>query len=50
MVQNTAAVAGQVGTLFLMMAVGFLLGKLGKLNSHGLSQICLLYTSPSPRD
>lgn len=42
MVQNIAAVAGQVGTLFLMMAVGFLLGKLGKLNSHGLSQMTFL--------
>ena len=42
MLQNILIVAGQVATLFLMMAVGFLLGKLGKLTSGGLSQMSFL--------
>ena len=42
MLQNVIIVAGQVATLFLMMAVGFLLGKLGRLTSNGLSQMSFL--------
>lgn len=42
MLQNIITVAGQVGTLFLMMGVGFVLGKLGKLTGHGLSQMSFL--------
>ena len=42
MLQNILIVAGQVATLFLMMAVGFILGKLGKLTSNGLSQMSFI--------
>lgn len=39
---NLLTVAGQVGTLFLMMAVGFLLVQVGWLNGTGLSQMSSL--------
>lgn len=50
MLANFFTVVGQVVTLFLMMAVGFVLAKLGKLNKEGLAQMTtlLLYVvSPS---
>lgn len=42
---NFIAVVGQVSTLFLLMAVGFVLAKLGKINDMGRSQMSsiLLY-------
>lgn len=42
---NLLTVAGQVGTLFLMMAVGFVLGKLKWLTDEGMAQVStvLLY-------
>lgn len=45
MSQQFAVVAGQVGTLFLMMGVGFVLGKVGWLNRTGVSEMStiLLY-------
>lgn len=42
MVENLLTVFGQVVTLFLMMGVGFLLGKLGKLSHNTLSQMSFL--------
>ncbi len=45
MLENLLVVCGQVATLFLMMGVGFVLVKLGWLNSQGMSQMStiLLY-------
>ena len=42
MLNNLLTVTGQVSTLFLMMAVGFVLGKMKKLSSAGLSQMSFL--------
>mgnify|MGYP005759530885 FL=1 len=42
MLNNLLTVTGQVATLFLMMAVGFGLGKMKKLSSAGLSQMSFL--------
>lgn len=42
MLNNLLTVTGQVATLFLMMAVGFVLGKMKKLNSAGLGQMSFL--------
>lgn len=42
LLQNLLVVAGQVITLFLMMGVGFVLAKLGRLTDAGLSQISFL--------
>lgn len=42
MLNNLLMVTGQVATLFLMMAVGFGLGKMKKLSSAGLSQMSFL--------
>ncbi|MCC8122645.1 MAG: AEC family transporter [Oscillospiraceae bacterium] len=42
MLSNLLVVAGQVGTLFLMMAVGFVLVKLKKLHTNVLPQINFL--------
>lgn len=45
MLQQIGLVASQVGTLFLMMAVGFLLAKLGRITREGLSQMTGLLLS-----
>lgn len=42
MLNNLVTVTGQVATLFLMMAVGFALGKMKKLSSAGLGQMSFL--------
>ena len=42
MLSNLLLVAGQVGTLFLMMAVGFVLAKLKKLTPEAVPQISFL--------
>jgi len=42
MAASLLTVAGQVGTLFLMMAVGFVLAKLGKLKQEALPQLTYL--------
>lgn len=42
MIQNFLVVAGQVITLFLLMGVGFVLAKLGKLNKGGTTQMSTL--------
>lgn len=42
MLSNILLVASQVGTLFLMMGVGFVLTRLGKLTKDGLSQLTFL--------
>lgn len=42
MLNDLLLVAGQVSTLFLLMAAGFLLVKLGKLNKEGLDQTSTL--------
>ncbi len=42
MLESLVTVAGQVVTLFLMMAVGFVLVKIGALNKVGLSQMSTL--------
>lgn len=39
---NLLIVTGQVGTLFLLMGVGFLLAKLGKLTSDALPQLSFI--------
>ena len=39
MLSNLLTVTGQVATLFLMMAVGFVLGRAGKMTEAGRSQI-----------
>ena len=56
MLSNLLTVTGQVATLFLMIAVGFVLGRTGKMTEAGRSQmsylllyICLLYTSQGVR-
>lgn len=49
MLENMLLVASQVGTLFLMMGVGFLLARRGKLKAETLSQLAyLLMTIISP--
>ena len=40
--ENFLLVASQVGTLFLMMGVGYVLAKTGKLNREGLAQMTYL--------
>ncbi len=40
--QNLLIVIGQVGTLFLLMSVGYLLAKLGKLTPEALPQLSFL--------
>ena len=42
MFENLVTVTGQVSVLFLLMAVGYGLGKAGKLNSAGLGQMSFL--------
>lgn len=42
MLSNILLTASQVGTLFLMMGVGFAITKLGKLTPDGLSQLTFL--------
>ena len=42
MLNNLLLVASQVGTLFLMMGVGFLLSKAGKLSVSSVNQITFL--------
>lgn len=45
MVQYLLMVSSQVGTMFIMMAVGFVLAKLGKLTQQSVPQLTnlLLY-------
>ena len=40
--ENLFLVASQVGTLFLMMAVGFVLARLGKLTRDNLPRMTFL--------
>ena len=42
MLSNLLTVTGQVGTLFLMMGVGFALAKLGKLTEQARGQLSYL--------
>ena len=42
MLSNLLTVTGQVATLFLMMAVGFVLGRAGKMTEAGRSQMSYL--------
>ena len=42
MLERFIVVLGQVMTLFLMMGVGFGLGKLGKISSHGTTEFSTL--------
>lgn len=42
MLSNLLTVTGQVATLFLMMAVGFVLGRAGKITEAGRSQMSYL--------
>ena len=42
MVERFIVVLGQVMTLFLMMGVGFGLGKLGKISTHGTTEFSTL--------
>ena len=42
MFANFLTVTGQVATLFLMMGVGFVLGRLGKLTEEGRGQMSYL--------
>ena len=42
MLSNLMTVTGQVATLFLMMAVGFVLGRTGKMTEAGRSQMSYL--------
>ena len=42
MLSNLLTVTGQVATLFLMMAVGFVLGRTGKMTEAGRSQMSYL--------
>lgn len=51
--ENLFLVASQVGTLFLMMAVGFVLARLGKLTRDNLPRMtfcCSMSSSPPHRE
>ena len=54
MIESFLSVGTQVLILFLMIGTGFVLGKLHLITHKGAvsmsNLLCLLYTSPSPRD